>query len=216
MPLLSRRMQDAQTPIVPWVGELVHHPPGAISPGQGVVDRAPPAPAPAAPTRFCAEPARHELPESARPPGASRAHRGPVRGRERRRPGSILADGDGRRQHGLPHRWPASPCCLRAVTGAGAGRSRIAAKPCDVARVRGISGRYGTTWNMAPDPNDRRRLAVEFCALPFDAPPVLRSCCARFGETPDGRGQPPGPARRAGLPRLPGSAAARCRRREAG
>ena len=80
----------------------------------------------------------------------------------------------------------------------------------------GISGRYGTTWNMALDPNDRRRLAVELCGLPFDALPVLRPGCAGFGETPGGRGQPPGPARRAGLPRLPGSATARCRRREAG
>ena len=35
MPLVSRRMQDVRTPIVPWVGEPARHTPGAISPGQG-------------------------------------------------------------------------------------------------------------------------------------------------------------------------------------
>lgn len=34
MPLVSRRMQDVRTPIVPWAGEPARHTPGAISPGQ--------------------------------------------------------------------------------------------------------------------------------------------------------------------------------------
>ncbi len=35
---------------------------------------------------------------------------------------------------------------------------------------------------MALDPNDRRRLAVEFCGLPFNTPLVLLSGCVGFGE----------------------------------
>ena len=58
-PLVSRRMQDVQMPIIPWVGDLVRSTPGTISLGQGVVDYAPPAAAHEALVRFCREPARH-------------------------------------------------------------------------------------------------------------------------------------------------------------
>ena len=37
-------------------------------------------------------------------------------------------------------------------------------------------------WNMALDPSDRRRLAVELCGLPFSTPLVLLSGCVGFGE----------------------------------
>lgn len=57
---VSRRMQDVQMPIIPWVGELIRRTPGTISLGQGVVDYAPPAAAHEALTRFWAEPARHK------------------------------------------------------------------------------------------------------------------------------------------------------------
>ena len=46
----------------------------------------------------------------------------------------------------------------------------------------GISGWWRTTWNMALNPSDRRRLAVEFCGLPFSTPLVLLSGCVGFGE----------------------------------
>ena len=58
-PLVSRRMQDVQMPIIPWVGDLIRSTPGTISLGQGVVDYAPPAAAREALARFCEEPARH-------------------------------------------------------------------------------------------------------------------------------------------------------------
>ena len=59
-PLVSRRMQDVQLPIIPWVGDLIGRTPGTISLGQGVVDYAPPAAAHEALMRFCAEPERHK------------------------------------------------------------------------------------------------------------------------------------------------------------
>ena len=59
-PSVSRRMQDVQMPIIPWVGDLIRRTPGTISLGQGVVDYAPPAAAHEALIRFCAEPARHK------------------------------------------------------------------------------------------------------------------------------------------------------------
>ena len=59
-PLISRRMQDVQMPIIPWVGDLIGRTPGTISLGQGVVDYAPPAAAHEALIRFCADPAQHK------------------------------------------------------------------------------------------------------------------------------------------------------------
>ena len=59
-PLISRRMQDVQLPIIPWVGDLIGRTPGTISLGQGVVDYAPPAAAHEALIRFCADPAQHK------------------------------------------------------------------------------------------------------------------------------------------------------------
>ena len=58
--LVSRRMQDVQMPIIPWVGDLIRRTPGTISLGQGVVDYAPPAAAHEALIRFGSEPARHK------------------------------------------------------------------------------------------------------------------------------------------------------------
>ena len=58
--LVSRRMQDVQMPIIPWVGDLIRSTPGTISLGQGVVDYAPPAAAHEALVRFCGDPARHK------------------------------------------------------------------------------------------------------------------------------------------------------------
>ena len=57
---VSRRMQDVQMPIIPWVGDLIRGTPGTISLGQGVVDYAPPAAAHEALVRFCDEPGRHK------------------------------------------------------------------------------------------------------------------------------------------------------------
>ena len=59
-PLVARRMQDVQMPIIPWVGDLIRRTPGTISLGQGVVDYPPPAAAHQALVRFCEEPARHK------------------------------------------------------------------------------------------------------------------------------------------------------------
>ena len=58
--LVSRRMQDVQMPIIPWVGDLIRSTPGTISLGQGVVNYAPPAAAHEALVRFCGEPVRHK------------------------------------------------------------------------------------------------------------------------------------------------------------
>ena len=60
MPPVSRRMQDVQMPVIPWVGDLIRRTPGTISLGQGVVDYAPPAAAHEALVRFCADPALHK------------------------------------------------------------------------------------------------------------------------------------------------------------
>ena len=57
---VSRRMQDVQMPIIPWIGDLIRCTPGTISLGQGVVDYAPPAAAHEALVRFCEDPARHK------------------------------------------------------------------------------------------------------------------------------------------------------------
>ena len=59
-PLVSRRMQDVQMPIIPWIGDLIRRTPGTISLGQGVVDYAPPAAAHEALVRFCEVPERHK------------------------------------------------------------------------------------------------------------------------------------------------------------
>ena len=58
--LVSRRMQDVQMPIIPWVGDLIRRTPGTISLGQASVDYAPPAAAHEALIRFGSEPARHK------------------------------------------------------------------------------------------------------------------------------------------------------------
>ena len=60
MPLVSRRMQNVQMPVIPWVGDLIRSTPGTISLGQGVVDYGPPAAAHEALVRFCEDPARHK------------------------------------------------------------------------------------------------------------------------------------------------------------
>ena len=90
-------------PIIPWVGDLIRQTPGVISLGQGVVHYPPPATAHEALLRFLRRAGAAPLPARAGDPGASRAHHGPARGRERDRRGPVLADGDGRWEHGLSY-----------------------------------------------------------------------------------------------------------------